>query len=169
MLSPQSTVKCAGRAHHHLFKPCAAATVVTALNQALALEASLSSDIVRSVIGQMRWLPSPPAVYSRIMAEIQSHDASVETIGDLIAEDPAITAKVLQLANSAVFGLRLQVTQPADAVANVFQHERGPKRSPATPSEMDLPFLRNAGLERRLEVWRSRCFNSNSSSRRRSE
>jgi HD-like signal output (HDOD) protein/CheY-like chemotaxis protein len=115
----QSTVKCVGRAHHHLFKPCNAATVINALNQALMLEAALPSDKVRALIAQMRWVPSPPAVYSKILAEMQSPNASVERIGALIARDPALTAKVLQLANSAVFGLHLQVTQPFDAVAYI--------------------------------------------------
>ena len=115
----ESTVKCAGRAHHHLFKPCDAATVINALNQALTLEAALSSNAVRALVGQMRWLPSPPAMYSKILLEIQSRRASVETIGELIAQDPAVTAKILQLANSAVFGLQLQVTHPAEAVSYI--------------------------------------------------
>lgn len=115
----QSTVKCVGRAHHHLFKPCDAATVINALNQALRLEASLPTDAVRALIAQMRWVPSPPAVYSKILSEMQSPNVSVEKIGTLIAQDPAITAKVLQLANSAVFGLQLQVTQPVEAVTYV--------------------------------------------------
>src|SRR5260370_37081926 len=38
-------------------------------------------------------------------------------IGQIIAQDPPITAKVLQLANSAVFGLQLQVNELAEAVA----------------------------------------------------
>lgn len=115
----RNTAQCAGRAHHHLFKPCDARTVLDALKQAIALEASLSTDTARSLIGQMRWLPSPPAIYSKILLEIQSRDASIEKIGSLIAQDPAITAKILQLANSAVLGLRLQVTQPVDAIAYI--------------------------------------------------
>jgi HD-like signal output (HDOD) protein len=49
--------------------------------------------------------------------EMESPNASVETIGQIIAQDPPITAKVLQLANSAVFGLHLQVNEPGEAVA----------------------------------------------------
>jgi HD-like signal output (HDOD) protein len=48
---------------------------------------------------------------------MESPTTSVETIGEIIAQDPPITAKVLQLANSAVFGLHLQVNQPGEAVA----------------------------------------------------
>jgi putative nucleotidyltransferase with HDIG domain len=115
----RGTVKCVCRAHRHLFKPCDAAAVINALNHALALEAAIPGDSVRSLIVQMRWVPSPPAVYSKIISEMQSADASVERIGDLLAEDPALTAKVLQLANSAVFGLHLQVTHPTEAISYI--------------------------------------------------
>jgi putative nucleotidyltransferase with HDIG domain len=54
-----------------------------------------------------------------VVAEIRSPHASLDKIGELIAEDPAITAKVLQLANSAVFGLELQVNQPLEAIAYI--------------------------------------------------
>ena len=50
---------------------------------------------------------------------MRSPNASVERIGEMISEDPAITAKVLQLANSAIFGLQLQVVQPIEAVAYI--------------------------------------------------
>jgi HD-like signal output (HDOD) protein len=43
----------------------------------------------------------------------------VERIGDLIGRDPAITAKLLQLANSAAFGLRRKMARPDEAVAYV--------------------------------------------------
>ncbi|HZL44253.1 MAG TPA: response regulator [Verrucomicrobiae bacterium] len=115
----QSTVKCIGRAHHHLFKPCEAATVINALNDAMRLEASLPSDTVRSLIAQMRWVPSPPSIYSKILSEMRSSDVSVDVIGSLIGQDPALTAKVLQIANSAVFGLHLQVTAPTEAVGYI--------------------------------------------------
>ena len=64
----------------------------------------------------MRRLPSPPTIYFRVCAEIESPNASHERIGELIARDPAISAKVMQLANSAVFGLQLQVVHPFEAV-----------------------------------------------------
>jgi len=49
--------------------------------------------------------------------EMDSPTASVESIGGIIRQDPPTTAKVLQMANSAVFGLQLQVNEPGEAVA----------------------------------------------------
>jgi HD-like signal output (HDOD) protein/CheY-like chemotaxis protein len=115
----QSTVMCVARAHRHLLKPCDASTLINALNQALALETWLPSAAVQNLTARMRWVPSPPSVYFQVLSEMKSPNASVETIGELIARDPAITAKVLQLANSAVFGLQLQVISPMEAVAYI--------------------------------------------------
>jgi HD-like signal output (HDOD) protein len=71
------------------------------------------------LIARIRYVPSPPAIYSQIATEIGSHDVGVERVGELIARDPAITAKVLQLANSAFFGVRRKVIRPDEAVAYI--------------------------------------------------
>ena len=111
------TVQCIGTSHHHLMKPCDIGMLLSALNQALAVDAWLPSETAQSLIGQMRWVPSPPELYFHVASEMQSPTASVERIGQLIAQDPAIAAKVLQLANSAAFGLHLEVLEPVEAVS----------------------------------------------------
>ena len=111
-----STVKCIGKAHRHLLKPCDVETLINALNDAAELEAWMPSQAVQKLMGQMRRVPSPPNIYFEVIAELRSSNASVEKIAELIAQDPAITAKLLQLANSAVFGLRMQIVRPVDAV-----------------------------------------------------
>lgn len=113
----ESTVRCIGKAHHHLLKPCDVAMLVSALNQGVTGGSWIPSANVQALVGKLRWVPSPPSIYFRIALEMESDAASVETIGEIIAQDPPITAKVLQLANSAVFGLQLQVNQPSEAVA----------------------------------------------------
>jgi HD-like signal output (HDOD) protein len=111
------TVKCIGKAHRHLLKPLDVPTLINALNDAVALEAWMPSETVQKLMTQMRRIPSPPNIYFEVIAELRSANASVEKIADLIAQDPAITAKLLQLANSAVFGLHLQIVRPVEAIA----------------------------------------------------
>jgi HD-like signal output (HDOD) protein len=108
-----------GKPHHHLMQPLEARTLLNALEQAFAHEVWLPSQAVHGLIAQMRQVPSPPSTYFKVVEEIRSPRASLEKIGELIAKDPAITAKVLQLANSAVFGLELQVNQPLEAIAYI--------------------------------------------------
>ena len=112
-----NTIKCIGKAHHHVLKPCDAAMLMHVLNQGLTPECWAPNPSVQDLLVKMRWVPSPPNIYFRIALEMDSPAASVETIGEIIRQDPPTTAKVLQLANSAVFGLQLQVNEPAEAVA----------------------------------------------------
>jgi HD-like signal output (HDOD) protein len=119
LVDTESTVKCVGRGHHHVLKPCDASMLLNAVSQSVALESWSPSEPVQSLIAQMRRVPSPPRLYFQVASEVQSSDASVEKVGEIISQDPAITAKVLQLANSALFGLRLQVANPVEAIGYI--------------------------------------------------
>jgi HD-like signal output (HDOD) protein len=112
-----ATLRWAGSVHRHLMKPCDAQTVQAALSSAFKLKGWLPAEGIQTLITQVRRLPSPPRLYLRVASALKSPDASVQTIGALISEDPALSAKVLQLANSTVFGLQLHVSHPAEAVA----------------------------------------------------
>jgi putative nucleotidyltransferase with HDIG domain len=115
----ESTMKCIGHAHHHVLKPCSAQTLLHALEQAFAQEAWLPSEPVQGLIAQMRQVPSPLKAYTQIVEEMKSPACSLEKISQLIAQDPAVTAKVLQLANSAVFGLELNIIHPVEAIGYI--------------------------------------------------
>jgi len=114
----RNTVECIGRAHHHLFKPCDLSMLKNALNR-VARESWAPSEALKNVISGMRHAPSPPTIYFQVVSEMQSQNVSVEKIAELIAQDPSMTAKILQLANSAVFSLQLQVVDPLEAISYV--------------------------------------------------
>ena len=117
MADTHNTARCIGKGHRHLLMPCGASLLLSALDQALSGDFWKPPETVQKLISRMRRVPSPPTVYFAIAAEMESVNASVEKVGSLIAEDPAMSARVLQLANSAVFGLQLQVIHPVEAVA----------------------------------------------------
>jgi putative nucleotidyltransferase with HDIG domain len=75
----------------------------------------LHGDPIKEIISQVGSIPSLPSLYQQVMAELASPEASIDTVGQIIARDPAMTAKVLQLVNSAFFGLRRHVSSPTDA------------------------------------------------------
>jgi len=74
------------------------------------------NDSLAKLISKMQKLPTLPALYVEMQTELAKPAASIETIGALIAKDPAMTAKILRLVNSAVFGLTMKVSGPAQAV-----------------------------------------------------
>ena len=109
-------MKCVGTAHQFLLKPCDAATIHAALRRAFASDAWLPGAAVQVLMPRLTKLPSPPELYFKVVKALQSPDASLEDVGELIGRDLAMTAKLLQLVNSAVFGLQLQVASAGEAV-----------------------------------------------------
>jgi HD-like signal output (HDOD) protein/CheY-like chemotaxis protein len=102
----------------HLFipKPFDVQLLRDTLARITGLDAYLKDDKLRGLAGKMRTLPSFPVVYLEIIQEIESPTSSVQNIAKIIAKDPGITAKILQVANSAAFGLTQPICDPVDAV-----------------------------------------------------
>jgi HD-like signal output (HDOD) protein/ActR/RegA family two-component response regulator len=102
----------------HLFipKPFDVKTLRGTLNRIGSLDAFLKDAKLRALAGKMRSLPSFPTLYLDIMREIESPNSSIQGIAKIVGKDPGILTKVLQVANSAAFGLPEPVTDPAEAV-----------------------------------------------------
>jgi putative nucleotidyltransferase with HDIG domain len=67
----------------------------------------------------LRVLPPFPAIASRIMALASRQDVNIHELGHLVKMDPSFSAELLRFANSALFGLRREVTSLAHAIAIV--------------------------------------------------
>jgi HD-like signal output (HDOD) protein/ActR/RegA family two-component response regulator len=102
----------------HLFipKPFDVKLLRATLSRIGSLDAYLKDDKLRGLAGKMRTLPSFPTLYLDIMREIESPNSSIQAIANIVAKDPGITAKILQVANSAAIGLPETVRDPAEAV-----------------------------------------------------
>lgn len=108
-------LKCVGSTHQFLAKPCDPEAIKAVLRRAAATGDALQSGTLKQLVAQMSHLPSIPTLYSEIVEALQDPEASLETMGDIIAKDIALTAQILKLVNSAFFGLRHQVASPAEA------------------------------------------------------
>jgi HD-like signal output (HDOD) protein len=109
-------MKCVGVTHQYLAKPCGVEILRSTLTRVCALDRWVSDDKLRVILGQLETLPSPPALYSRIMEELESPSASMQSIGEIIAQDFGLLPKLLQLVNSAFFGISQDVTSATEAV-----------------------------------------------------
>lgn len=112
----QTMLKCVGTAHQFISKPCDGPKLESSLERAFQLDIWFGNDKVKNLVTHMRKVPSPPTIYFQIVKELQSPAASMENIGALISQDMAVTAKLLQMVNSAAFGLQRPVSSPAEAV-----------------------------------------------------
>lgn len=54
-------------------------------------------------------LPSPPAIAMRILETVRKEDPSFQDLARIISADPALTAKLLKMANSSFYSLPKQI------------------------------------------------------------
>jgi HD-like signal output (HDOD) protein/CheY-like chemotaxis protein len=116
-MNPASGFKTVRCAHRYLAKPCDAEALKSALSQALALSRWVDDHRLKELLARLESLPSLPEVYAELLAEIQAPNSSFRRVGDLIARDVGMTAKVLQIVNSAFFGQARRILNTQDAVA----------------------------------------------------
>ena len=103
-------------AHQYVPKPFDAVELKHLLERTFAAQDRLVDPALREVVTALRTLPSLPQVRHSLLLELQDEYGAAATIGNLIAQDAGLTAKVLQLANSTLFGREYLVTNPGDAV-----------------------------------------------------
>jgi len=103
-------------AHQYLSKPCDAELLKATLDRAFALREVLVEPALRALISGTASLPSAPTIYREVVRMLQTPGASAHQIGTLLSRDMGMTAKVLQLVNSAFFGLQRHITSAEDAV-----------------------------------------------------
>ncbi len=110
-------INCIGGTHQFIRRPFQPAKLVATLQRGLKLDAWLSNDELRKLAPRLRRLPSLPSTYFNLIKEIESDSVTTQNIGAIIARDPVVTARLLQMVNSAAFALVQKVTDPIDAVA----------------------------------------------------
>jgi HD-like signal output (HDOD) protein/CheY-like chemotaxis protein len=102
-------------AHQFLFKPCDAQVLIETLARAVSQSDRITNEKVKKLVSQMRSIPSLPGLYVELMREMRAEDPSLQRAGEIVAKDPGMSAKILQLVNSAYFGLPWKVTNPTEA------------------------------------------------------
>ncbi len=112
----EAAVRALAVAHRFLSKPCDAATMRVVIERTLQLRSLLSDDAVRKVIGRLDNLPSLPRIYQELMRATADPATSVADVGRIVETDAAMSAKVLQIVNSAWFGLAQKMSSIRSAV-----------------------------------------------------
>ncbi len=109
-------VRISNLVHRVLFRPWTEADLLDAIQRACSLREYLQSPSLAAIVGRIGSVPSLPALYARIIDELERPDFSLASVGSLVSQDVGIAAKLLQMANSAVIGLRRPTTTPTQAV-----------------------------------------------------
>lgn len=68
-----------------------------------------SNDEIRQLIGKQVKIPSPPTIAVQILNTVQNSESSLGDLEKIISADPALTSKMLRIANSAFYSLPNEV------------------------------------------------------------
>ncbi|NMB42467.1 MAG: response regulator [Firmicutes bacterium] len=113
----ENNLRLAKVAHQCLAKPCDINTLKSCIERLSMLQQRFSGkEKVVAAVNSIRDLPSLPGLYKLIVQELESPEISLKKIGEVIAQDIAMSARILQIVNSAFFGLPRKVTLPWQAV-----------------------------------------------------
>ncbi|MDR3752957.1 MAG: response regulator [Terracidiphilus sp.] len=113
---PTLSTRAVSVAHRFLAKPCNASELQSIIDRLCALQDLLCAPELRRIVGTIGQLPSLSNTYTSLTQAVRDPDASVDKVADIIEQDVAMAAKVLQLVNSAFFGLARRVTTLQTAV-----------------------------------------------------
>jgi len=94
-----------GPAHQYLAKPCNPGIIENTVARACALRDLLANESLEKLVTGLESLPSIPAIYIELVEALKSPEVSSKKVGTIISKDVGMTAKILQLVNSAFFGL----------------------------------------------------------------
>ncbi len=115
-LTPASSARALEVAHQTLPDRVDGRDITVAIEYALKIEGLVNQSTIRDYISGLGRLPTLPTVYRALNDALNSDVADARHIASIIEQDPAIAAKIMQLVNSALFGLRRQVSRIDEAV-----------------------------------------------------
>jgi len=123
VLSGHSELEAALRAvpvaHQFLSKPCGAEELESVISRACNLQALINDEAVQSAIGNIERLPAAPQIYAELNRELASPQATAQSVTRILQQDVGMSAKLLQLVNSAFFSSRWATSDVETAVARL--------------------------------------------------
>ena len=110
------TLRQSGPVHQFLTKPCSPEVLTNVVNRLLELKRLVKSDAVQAAVARMESLPTLSDVYHSLMEEIESPQASLSKISDIMSHDIGLITKIMKLVNSAFIGIPQEVASIEQAV-----------------------------------------------------
>lgn len=155
-----------GPTHQFLQKPCDTDTLKATIQRVQRLRGLLGNDRLQGLVAGTGVLPSLPALYLELVDLLQRPDATIEQISAVVTRDIAMSARVLQLVNSAFYAPRRSILSPREAVGvlgtgtlrtlaltvHAFESLAGRQRMPLDTEALWSDSMRCSALARRIAV-----------------
>jgi DNA-binding NarL/FixJ family response regulator len=114
-----ATLRMLDVAHQFVAKPCDSAVLLGTVESAIGLRAMFRDPGVVDVVGRVSRLPAAPKVFTELCRLMADPESDSRRITELLGSDPALSAKILQLANSAYFARGSHINDVGQAVARL--------------------------------------------------
>lgn len=111
----ETAMKTVFTAHQFLAKPCDVEKLRAVVKRACDLNALITSDDLRALAGDVSVLPAAPHTYLAISKALANPACSITEVASIVERETALCAKVLQVVNSAFFGLPRAVSSITQA------------------------------------------------------
>jgi putative nucleotidyltransferase with HDIG domain len=110
-----ASLRAFGSAHQFLTQPFTGDDLRYTINHACTLSGFVGDPKLQKLLSRIRKLPTLPNIYLQIFEALNSADPSPEHIGEIISQDMGMTTKILQIVNSAYFGMPREINDPIQA------------------------------------------------------
>lgn len=120
---PEATVRMLGVAHRFVPKPCDSTQLLAMVANALALRTLFKDPSIVKLVGKINQLPPAPKVFAEISRLLANPGTNTREIVELLASDPALSARIMQLANSAWFSRGAQIHDINNAIVHLGQEQ----------------------------------------------
>jgi CheY-like chemotaxis protein len=116
---PDQTMRTVGRSHRFLAKPCDPNALIHAIEAPLQMRETLGLHDPSLKSSYLERLQTPPQIFERLQILLEQDEVSEKDIASLVMTDAALSARILQLANSAYFGRPVPTCNIAKAVETI--------------------------------------------------
>lgn len=104
-------------AHRYLSKPCESIRLEECVDRCIATQSLIQSPELRARFGAVAALPPVPAIFAALQQALADPGTDSNAVARIIQRDPGISAKVLQVCNSAFFRLPRRISSIQQAVS----------------------------------------------------
>ncbi len=115
-VKPEHAQRLTRLAHQVLKKPLLPGQMFDLVERACLVVSTLRSERLKLVVSKLGSLPALPETYHRLSSLTENPDVSIDEVASVVEKDPAITANVLRIMNSAYFGLPRRVSSVRETV-----------------------------------------------------
>ncbi|MBT3922465.1 MAG: HDOD domain-containing protein [Nitrospina sp.] len=105
-----------GSTHQFISKPCNFEELKDSIHRSFHLRDEITKNNLEELVLGIDSIPSIPEIYFELVEEIESPDCSLESVVKIVSKDVAMTAKILQVSNSAFFGYSNNISDIGQAV-----------------------------------------------------